>query len=422
MAFEPLFEASSLKLLMAMDYAQAAKSCAKMLAVRVPERVEAVLKAIADSGMNPWSVAVVGGPKSWGKLAPLGVIPSCIPDLQKQGFEPMPGGFGSSKNRSATFQLFGCKNPSIPLVECGGLVVNSADGAVFPLLENTKSSINVNDGNASFPVLKTLLGTLNANQARVEVEALTFAGGVDAAGKGSLIVAPSLALADRVEVEATGAILADQLRLIRSLLSVQSGSVIELPGLVYLLGELRIRDKGGEAVLPALKELGRINTYGDVGGFTLQSLQKVHTGISILSARPTNVFSTPALESVAGGIHIAVTKAAPGAPVSGGVKPFLSLKRVTGDISVPGCMNISTPVLDEVVGAVNAKDTVNFSAPRLTLAELGVDLTGAVGANVPLAQGLMPLAELVSVSVSGSSLGEIEISSDLKDFLEPEVA
>ena len=415
MAFEPLFEASSLKLLMAMDYAQAAKSCAKMLAVRVPEKVEAVLKAIADSGMNPWSVAVVGGPKAWEKLAPLGVIPSCIPDLQKQGFEPMPGGFGC-KNRSANFQLFGFKNPSIPLVECSGLVVNSPDGAVFPLLETTKSSINVNNGSASFPVLKTLMGTLNANHARVEVEVLTFAGGVDATGKGALIVAPSLTLADRVEVEATGAISADRLRLIRALLTVQSGSVVELPSLVYLLGELRIRDRGGESILPSLRELGRINSFGDVGGFTLQSLQKVHNGISITSALPTNVFSTPALESVSGGIHITVTKAAMGARISGGIKPFLSLKRVVGDILVPGCMNVSLPVLEEVVGSVNAKDTVNFSAPRMTLAELGVDLAGATGANVPLADGLMPLTG------TGVCSEEIEISPDLREFLESEVA
>ena len=81
--WEPLMPGSSLKLLMALDYAQAANTCAKMLAVRSPERIEAVLKAIAESGMNPWSVALVAGPKTLEKLACLGVTHGKVKCLKK---------------------------------------------------------------------------------------------------------------------------------------------------------------------------------------------------------------------------------------------------------------------------------------------------------------------------------------------------
>ena len=56
-----------------MDPLHAAKFCAKMLLVRSPDRVQAVLNAITSGGIDPWAVAVQGGPAAWEKLVALGV-------------------------------------------------------------------------------------------------------------------------------------------------------------------------------------------------------------------------------------------------------------------------------------------------------------------------------------------------------------
>ena len=82
-SFEPLFPASSIKLIGLMNARLAAEYCAKMLKVRRPNRIAAVVKEIADSGLSPWSVAILGGEKLAEKLRPLGVDPTRVKLLKK---------------------------------------------------------------------------------------------------------------------------------------------------------------------------------------------------------------------------------------------------------------------------------------------------------------------------------------------------
>ena len=77
----PVFDTPSLKLLLAMDPVYAAQVCAKMLASEDPKCANA-LEWIKEAGVDPWSVAVAGGPRAWRKLVSLGVRPGEVPTLK----------------------------------------------------------------------------------------------------------------------------------------------------------------------------------------------------------------------------------------------------------------------------------------------------------------------------------------------------
>lgn len=412
-SFEPLFEAGSLKFLMAIDYAQAAQSCAKMLAVRNPERVAAVLAEIESSGMNGWSVAIYGGPAMWDKLKHLGVHGPSVERLKKFGAVAVPGGVSTKY----TVDLEGGQDVVIPLVDCQSLRVVHMTNVVFPLLVSMDMSIQVTNGSASFPALKRAGGGITACDARIDAMALTSAGLVAARGKGGMLNAPALTLADRVEAYDGGVVCADNLRQVDVLLDMTGGATpaLSFPGVVYLLGELRVRNGAKAPLLPALKEAGRISllSEGISDDFLLESLQEVHTGIHISGVSPNLVFSAPRLERVAGGMVLSGHHSKGGLH---GIKPFLSLKRVLGGIKAERSYGVSLPALEEVVGRVRAAGSDRFSAPRLAVAEQGVDLQGATGASVPLALGFSPMSETVTLPE------DIEISPDLVDPLESEVA
>ena len=390
MVFEPLFEASSLKLLMAMDYAQAAKSCAKMLAARVPERVEAVLKAIADSGMDPWSVAIVAGPVAKSKLVPLGVHVLAAEAIQKNGGVPVPGGVLTESWLRLPSDMVGV---SIPIVECDNLQIYRGTGVVFPVLRKAQS-LTLDQGDYSFPALEEA-ETLHVDRATADMPVLADVGRIGITA-GS-ISAPSLVSVTDFNAQVVGNLYAPILRVIRSTMNLID-SPGNFPELAYCAGLTIARDS--LVSLPSLVEVGFLRLEHPWVDVRLGSLRRINAGLDAYSdeARDKGVIALPSLESLAGGCKLHQIKTA---------EPFLALKRVVGALCVKGSYNISMPSLEEVLGDVDATGSDGFLAPRLASVALSFYMAGAIRANVPLAQGMTPLGS------EPLAQGEIEISPDL---------
>ena len=390
MGFEPLFEASALRLLMAMDYGQAAKTCAKMLAARVPERVEAVLKAIADSGMDPWSVAIVAGPVAKSKLVPLGVHVLAAEAIQKNGGVPVLGGVLTESWLRLPSGMVGV---SIPIVECGNLQIYRGTGVVFPVLRKAQT-LTLDQGDYSFPALESV-ETVQVDGAAVDVPVLADAGCICIAA-GSLS-APSLVSVADFGASVVGKLYAPILRVIRSTMSLVD-SPGNFPELAYCAGLTIARDS--LVALPSLVEVGFLRLEHPWVDVRLGSLRRINAGLDVYSdeARDKGVIALPSLESLAGGCDLHQIKTA---------EPFWALKRVVGTLCVKASYNVSMPSLEYVLGDVDATGSDGFSAPRLASVALSFYMAGAIRANVPLAQGMTPL--------QGKSLAldEIEISSDL---------
>ena len=404
MAFEPLFESGSLKFLMVIDYAQAARACAKMLAVRNPDRIEAVLAEIVASGMDPWSVAVVAGPIAKTKLVQLGVNVHAAKVLQDSGGVPVPGGVAT---HSYLYLPGNLADVSIPLVECESLVVSQGTNVVFPVLRKA-GNLNLRGGNYSFPVLEGLNSLDMSGPGVVEIPLLLECQRIEAMN-GARVLLPALVSATRIDIGNSDGVHAPNLRVVLDDLGV-NGSNVSLPGLIYCAH--LVISNSAQAILPNLTEAGRIDIYNAGAEVRLDVLTHIYAGLNA-SGSSGEVISMQALECLAGGCSLANVRLA---------EPFRSLKRVVGNLDAEDSWDLSMPVLEEILGDLTAPNSRNFSAPALASVALSIKMAGATGANVPLAQGLSPL--LIEV-VNHVGMAEIEISPDLaSDHLniEPEVA
>ena len=194
MAFEPLFDPDSLKLLLTMDYTQAAQVCAKMLGVRSEAKIDATLKAISGSGMNPWSVAIYGGPATWEKL---GVHGPSVHRMRLAEATAVPGGVALGMPE-ATFSEG--NNLVLPVVSVGGYIIHVCDmvDVVFPVLTSIKHKISVRNSSAAFPAL-VAAKHVSAYDATVHMAALKRAETIEMGAKG-VIYAPALVEVNSLEI------------------------------------------------------------------------------------------------------------------------------------------------------------------------------------------------------------------------------